>query len=501
LPSKSNTFAILQVDERLFAVLRVRRSAKGLDVLEHAVERGHWSTGDGSLQQALAAFVQRHQLARTACYYVLPRHEVTSRILVLPSHDAAELGGMVRLCAEEYTPYRAEELVTGECILQKLNTGESSVLAIFAQQTIVDAHLTLLAGAGVRPESVFFSTACLASAAIAARPSSHGPYALVNLASGGIEVLVLNGARIEHARGVAAPHNWEQCADPASEAFQELAVEVRASLSAHRREAEENAGAEEIFLASDCIDVEPVCVSLERELGQTCRKAEFALRTVSDGADKLVAVPMSALGAAITAQNRAALVVILESESLRAQRKRDVARQYFLLAGGLVGAICAGLIALYALASHQRNDYLAELDAQIEAIRPEAHDLIEKQRQLGVIEKQVDRSSSVLEAIGVIHDVAPVGRVNIKRLQFDRDKGMTLEGRAVSDSAPYDLAELLRDAAKERFAGFSQARVTKTEQGQEQNLPVWNYTIEMPFPERSADESAIDTTGEESPAP
>jgi Tfp pilus assembly PilM family ATPase len=149
------------------------------------------------LEAALRVFVQKHALPGQDVYTVLPRHEITSRILVLPSADMDEIQGMIRLSAEEYVPYPLHDLVLDQCLLARLEDGSSRVMAVFAHKDLVAAHMALLGKVGIEPKQIYLSTACLASAAIA----SHGPetdnYALVNLSPGGLEALVIRKGHLE----------------------------------------------------------------------------------------------------------------------------------------------------------------------------------------------------------------------------------------------------------------------------------------------------------------
>ena len=87
---KSQNISILQFDAQQISRLRVKPSAKGVDVLAWDTQQGPWSMEDGVLDKALQAFVKEHRVADDAVYAILPRHEVTTRILNLPSHDGEE---------------------------------------------------------------------------------------------------------------------------------------------------------------------------------------------------------------------------------------------------------------------------------------------------------------------------------------------------------------------------------------------------------------------------
>ena len=166
---KSPNISILQFGEHLIARLRVRRSGKGIDIIAYDVERGNWPAKDGSLDEALKDFAARHNLAEDHVFSIIARHEMTARILELPSQDPAEIAGMIRLSAEEYVPFPADELLIDQCILQKLPDGRSKVLAVFAHQDVVNAHVKTLHHAQLEPEQIFLSTACLAAIAADAR--------------------------------------------------------------------------------------------------------------------------------------------------------------------------------------------------------------------------------------------------------------------------------------------------------------------------------------------
>ena len=146
---KSQQISILQFDAQRISRLRVRPSTKGVDVLAWDTQDGPWSIEDGALDKALHAFVKEHRVGADTVYTVLPRHEVTTRILELPSHNREELTNMVRLSAEEFVPYSADELIIDQSVLRPLESGESQILAVLAHHDVVNNHLGMLRKAGI----------------------------------------------------------------------------------------------------------------------------------------------------------------------------------------------------------------------------------------------------------------------------------------------------------------------------------------------------------------
>lgn len=473
---KSNNISILQFGEHLISRLRVRRSAKGLDVLGYDFERGDWSSRDGSLDDALKEFVAKHHVTEDQTYSVIPRHEMTARILELPSQDLSEIAGMIRLSAEEYVPFPVEELSIDQCILQKLPDGRSRVLAVFAHEDVVNAHVKTLQYAEVQPEQIFLSTACLTSAFAAAK-GTRGCCALVNLASEGLEVVVIREGRFEYGRAVASNLSPE-------DAEEELRVEIRASLSAYRRESEEGEPVEQIYLCSDWTDVAPYCRELMHDFEQPLEPADFAHDVVKPGSADIPMLTLASLGAALLAQDRAAVSIRLLPERLVAARQRlDVKRKAVQLAAVAAVAL-AGLGALYGQAVYQRRAYLDELQARISKIEPSAQNIASKQKQLRILQNQVGRSGSIIELMAALVDLIPPAGMNINRLVYSRPERLEIFGRAENLSQIEDLAQSLIDVGEATLPQFAHAKqVYERNEAEEFGHRVWDFSIEVPFPQ------------------
>jgi type II secretory pathway component PulL len=355
---------------------------------------------------------------------------MTARILELPSQDVAEIAGMIRLSAEEYVPFPVEELLIDQCILQKLADGRSKVLAVFAHQDVVNGLVKTLNQAQIEPEQIYLSTACLASAAVAAKPGK-GRYALVNMAAEGLEVVVIRDGLLEYGRAVASSQSadGQQSVDEMEE---ELRVEARASLSAYRRESEDGESVEEIYLASDRTDVAPHCEALAPEFEQPFGAAEFVRGLVNAGAAQIAELTAVSLGAALLAQDRGAVSIRLLPKSLLAARKRSDVKRRAIQLSAVAAAALVGLGVLYGQAVHQRKAYLQELRAQISQIEPAARQVDSKQKQLRILQTQVESSGSVVELMAALVSIFPPTGMNISQFSYSREKGLDFCGRALT---------------------------------------------------------------------
>ncbi|NIA15685.1 MAG: pilus assembly protein PilM [Nitrospiraceae bacterium] len=475
---KTNHISILQFDNRCISRLRVRRSTRGVEVLAFDQERGSWPTEE-ALSDALRAFTEAHGLAEDQVYTVLPRHEITARIVKLPSQDPGELEGMVRLSAEEYVPYPAEELVIDLHVLQKMPGGESKVLAVFAHHDVVDAHVELLKEAHIEPEEIFLSTACLASASMAVHTGKVQRHALVNLASGGLEVIVINGQQLEYGRAVGSGQDWALAGDQADDAIEELRVEIGASLSAYRRESEDGEGVDHVYLCSPSVDVTPHAETLTHELAAECTPAAFTNTVITRGSDAVTNLPAVLLGAALVAQERGTVRICLLPESLKAARMQRGAKRTALLFAGLAAALLLALGLLYAVSVHQRQAYIDYLRGRVAAVQPRAEGIVSKQRQLRILEQQVQRDGGVVRLLASLCSLYPESGMNITRFVFTRDEGIEVYGRAKSLKEIELFAE---DVGQAGIEAFSKAERSYENRTRERNATVFDYCILLPFP-------------------
>lgn len=484
---KSSNIGILRFDEHAISWLRVARTSEGVRVLAQAVARGPWSISDGSMADALRRFVTEHNVADDAVHTVLPRHEMTARILHLPSNDPEEIAGMVRLSSGEFVPYPPEELAIDQCILEELPSGESRVLAVLAHRDIVDAHIQLAHEAGLDPERVYFSSACLASAAQAARSDEPGRIALVDLASGGIEALVIGPKGLEYGRGIAVAQDWSLETGQADEIVEELITEIQTSLAAYRRESETGEEPDALYLCSDWADVGKAA----EQIGEEAQPAPFTLDLIEGGAKHLSTLPLVSLGAALTAQNRASVVINLLPERVARRRARATMRRKAIAWSVLFMALLGALGGRYSQAVQQRQELIAELNSRIEEMEGGAQGVVIKEEQLRILQQQVEHEGTALELLATLCAQAPAEGLNLSRIEFRHKEKLNLFGRAKKVDDVSLLTERLRKLATGAYPQFANARRLYELSTAERNKEVFTFSISMEFPqeEDGAEES------------
>lgn len=474
---KSGFISILQYDERTLARTRVKPGAVGVDVVAVDREQGHWPAG---IDQALAAFLERLDIAGDTVVTVLPRHLVTVRIVALPTHDPAEAANMIRFSAEEYVPYPQDELIIQDAILRREPGGESKVLAVLAHRDVLKNHLAPLRKAGIIPERVLLSTACLANAVAAASVSVPGAYGLVNLGAAGLEVLIFHGSRLLFGRGVASEQNWALAGAEAANADEEIAIEVRGSLSAFRRESDDGEGAELLFVSSDYpVALDERVEALSVHTGKEVAPAGFAAPlSTTPGAP---VASLIALGAALSVQGRGEIDINLLPAAETRARAVAGAKVLLLRASYYAAALLVVAFGLYAQAWWQRKAYIRELEKRYEAVEPGTRGLAEKQEQLTILRQQMRRSASPVQMLAVAAEAIPENAANIVQFQYNLNDGAEVFGRAQSVDVVQQFAANLRNAAAaSQLNFFRNAHSLYEDRGTERDTPVILYQISIP---------------------
>jgi hypothetical protein len=480
LSRKSSYITILQFGGGVISALRARQENGAPRIDRMLTER--FDTPP-AWPEAIKDFVDAHGLADDQFYTVIPRHEITARIIDLPSQDPDEIAGMVTLNAEEFVPFAADELTTAFTVLDRAAVGTSKVLAAVVHQDVLHGHLDTLREAGIAPRQVFLSTTCLMEAVAASPPTEGDCFAVVNLAQGGLEVVVFNQGIVEYARGIATDTPWSAETEQArDEAVAELSHEIGNSLSAHRRESFMGAGATEVYLCSDTGNVDAIAAALGAETDYECKPAAFGLNAVhgetneGDGA-----IPLVAVGAAVEAFGKGTLAIHLLPEIELGRRAAATLKKSAIRVAVLVTVAVIALTGFYAQSVWQRTSYLDELRQQANVLRPRVRGLVEKRKHLELLQAQVAQKGTALELLAGVTGLLPSTGVNITRYDFFHEDHIDVYGRSKLQSDVFELAKDLQEAGLDAYPQFARAQRMYVNDSRERHKDVYTFYISIPF--------------------
>lgn len=435
--------------------------------------------------EQLRTFADAREIARDSLYTVLPRHEVTVRIVHLPARDPQEVAAMVDLSAGEFVPYSRDSLVVKHHVLAELPSGESAVLVVLVNRDVIDRHIALLHAAGLEPRQIFLSTACLHAARALAEPAQAERYAVVHLGGRAIEIAVFDRGDLKFSRGVVQDEAWNL--DDAR-SRESLAYEVRDALSAYRRECEDGLGVSTVVPMVETGAASAFSAFLSEATGKDCREDSLAAALVANPDALAGSCPAVGLGAVLAATGRAPMVLNLLPDAIARERSLRGVQQRVLRLAAIIAVVLAALAAWFGQAVIQRLLLIRELRSEAEALAPSAEGVAAKQERLQLISRQLDQGSGFLELLSAVATAAPPSDFNITRIEYDRETGINIWGRArAMDLVLTDFLGNLRSLGEGSLAMLARAHSEYERAGQERNEAVYNYHVTIPAPEELAD--------------
>ena len=452
---------IIQFDDAVASALTIAnpsRPSGDVNATLHGVQTG-----------GLAALHATMPDIEAACCSILPRHEATLRIIGLPSQDATELESMVTLAAADFVPYPIEEMQVCHQAIRVLPTGESVVLVVLVQRAIIEAHLAALAAQGMEPTEILLSTACLVARARSL--DLKGPIALLHVEPKTIELVVVQEGVIQFSRGIAQS---EVVNLDTAEGLEALISEVRDLLVAHRREDESGQGIDTLFISSAGLDVTALVDVLHEQTGKDCQPLADATNGTT--------IPATFTGALAILRGEGPINLSLAPSRIGRRQAQRALNRRATHYGALATVILVAMTCWFVQAVIQKKSLIAELQEQVDIVSPNAQGVAAKQHSLQIIARQVDRGGSFLEILAGVAEAAPPADLNLTRIEFDRESGLSLWGRArTKDLILHDFLGAMRNRAEGNLSLFASAHSLYETQSTERNEPVFNYQIAVPI--------------------
>jgi len=516
LETKGNRYIFLTIEGEHFTLLRVQKTRKTWEVLNYETSFEPGRSAEGAFSQ-LVKKAKENKWLNDPCYLVLPRHEITSRIVTLPSQDIEEIKNMVSLSAEEFVPYSLEEIQISQCILETLPDSQSSVFVTIAHRDLIQEKIKILREIGWEPLGILVSTGLLVNSAPEILKKTKKTHTLfVHLAIAGIEVAIFDNHTLRFSRGVRtswesgetttsviSPDKDEVVLDPfrssveyptekqdveetptenTSDITHEILREIRTSMNSYQREAETEIAIETVYISSDF----PVSTQLKDELNKFLDIPCKILSTddysfIQPTGDILAPISMPLLGVGLSLyQDKPILLNLLPEELLITHKLKEVSKHITRIAV-LVSLLILSLVGWFIESVYQRQKFIRELEQQVAELEPNAKGIAEKRQQLQILRREVAKSGSILDYLARITEATPP-RVNMNMISYRRTEGINIWGRAKTIDDIHTFAEnLRRQAVTTSLKAFQQARSVYEQQTREQNEIIFDYQISIPF--------------------
>lgn len=366
--------------------------------------------GEGDPAPALKSLLNGHPLSgefETA----LPARNVMMMVLDLPATDRADLDGMVRLQAEEISPFPPERTCVSWEILQQ-DPPQTRVLMALCARRELDQLQTLYAGTGKLPRRVDVDVLGWIELLKSGGPLADRESALL---------VLLKGA---HAHAVAwhrgAPcliRSWIDARHFSQETLQEELMMLQLSLNSS-------------FVLEDPPTLELWCDGAPPDwTGQPPSGWRIECHTLDN---------LPPLSQGLLRRSLRGRVLDLAPADWKAERQRQESRKKILRSLSLAGAGWLLLMGMFLGWSQIRQSDLRRLKKQIRADRGDAESVQELSAKVRSLTQFTDRSSSALESLRLLASATPgTGTLIVDDYRYDKEEGVVFSGVITGDVQPF----------------------------------------------------------------
>jgi hypothetical protein len=344
-----------------------------------------------SLEEAAAALP-----ANVEVHLALPCTAVLFERMKLPSLDAGELGGMVKLQLEKSLPYAPEEVTSGFQIVEKAET-DSTVLAV----TVNNEQLAELCQPLQKRARLPAKITGFALQAAAACPKDQ-VVLLIYREGEKLVLAICEKAKLAHVQLAASPH-----AD-------ELLVELP-----------------QFVLGADLEGIPTAFASVR--LDKTC--AELEMDVV-----KFFNVPVQIVSLDVPLPESDVNLVPAAWREDQQRAVRRVRTKSRLIAAGVIYAVL--MAAAYAFLFWMQHK-LETLDAKVKRVQPDIEAIRSREQRWLALAPAIDPARSTVEVLFQVYKSLPSDSIRITVFEQTKDQVM-IEGEAPTANLAIELGERLK---------------------------------------------------------
>lgn len=367
----------------------------------------------------------------------LATEDLILQVLRLPSSDESELGGMVELQVDKFSPFPVETMVVSHEVLAQ-EDDSSRVLVAAVQRSVVEEQGALLTSARLAPDRV--DAVILGRWRVlkdAGKIDESGQQVVLLVGEGWAELIVVQDGVPVLLR--ALPGSEELSA---SEWVEELSGEISYSLMSLDLESD-GAEGQSALLCYEGDEPAGVLAMLQEQC--ECEVVAVPVDTLAPAGEGLVRRVADRRGARVDLVPRAWRTAE-ESAQFRSRAKRMVGVMlgvWLLVVGGFFGWL------------QFQKGRVASLRLGVEEKQGPAEQVAADMRRARRIQRYEDRTYSALECLRAVTLAKPNG-VDVTSFRYDRMRGsggLMIDGVAASDNLVYtfqselDKAQIFRSTS------------------------------------------------------
>jgi len=353
----------------------------------------------------------------------IPRHNLTMRLVKLPSTDDAELRQIISMESLKHIPYSAEDVIFGYRIVEKLADGYSQVQLVIAQAKLIKELINAAELAGLIVSSVRAgSEALLAWYLAAVKGESKENVLVINIDSNYLDMAVIEGGILIFTRGVSYGSREPMTMDGMME-------QIKLSINSyHKDSAKSIERALVTGLAEKAVQLKDAIGMMVAMPVAAIDQAEGA---VLDDVQKSAIDSASFAGLLGIAWNKEEMKIDLTPENVREASRVALLKKSLLITVCLILAACVLATGIILKKIHDKAAAVEYINSELKRIDPSVRKARGMIDNMNAINAAVSLRPRAIDILGEVGRVTPQG-VLITMLSYESQKTVAVRGTAPS---------------------------------------------------------------------
>ncbi|MBU2540440.1 MAG: PilN domain-containing protein [Candidatus Omnitrophica bacterium] len=475
LKAKKNVFSSVELNHDSIKIAQAE-SILGKPKFTHLFYSRVGDLSKKETQGKIRSLLSKEQIEITNCLLCLPRHNVTTRYLKLPSLEEQEIEKMLMLQIPKLLPYAPGEILSSYKKITSDSEGYTYCIVILAQENLVRRYLSFLKAIGIEASSVILSSEVCAHwlRFINKVNIKNETIVLIDVDTSSVDIMIINGGELIFTRSFS-----RELQDTQGLSWQnKLQDEIRRTLET----AEKEIGKQNITrlilsgsrLATKDTDkalsenfsrpveiisrLEEECIKSQASIAKTLRESDTSFTSV--------------MGAAVSRQN---FSINLLPADIKARLNWQRLKKERVKCISLVLLIIAFSFGLFVKHIYDKQRLLKTLEQKIATLLPEATMREKISSRLEIIREQLKSKVFTAQLIKEIYTIIP-DKIYLNSLSIQKDEILIIKGQADKLSNVFTLV-----GALEKSTYFQDVRVRYATKRKVKTVEITDFQIDCPL--------------------
>jgi len=458
-------FSVLEVTQTHIKLAHAKISPSGRAIVFLGLKEIKESSNE-IVAKAIKELVSGSKIKTSSLVCIFARGSTIVRNLRLPSQDPAEIEDMLDFQIKQQIPYPKEDIISDYIISTRHKDGYADTLLVTAHKDVIERYMQILNSVAINPEIFSISSIGISKwynlyRSRIGRPTNEAVL-LVNIDSAVTDLCFSQEGNLLFSRAISFGMN-----ELNAEKIEGFLEQMHLTLTTYRKE-KINPDVSRIVLLTQSAKATFLSQRLNTEFSlpveiinpladiPTAKGTLLGMAAIGDVS--FTAVLGLVLGAKDDELN-------LLPEAERQKQNMKYMKKEFFFSGSLLILTVLVILGSVFLNIYKKEQYLKNLDIQLNAVAPIAQKVDDTTKKLGLIKEQLNYSNSGIDVIYELYNLLP-SSMSLNVFNLDEKGNLTLQGVSSQMSDIFSFQSKLEKSKNFKNVEVKYASKRMTSQGE-----------------------------------